>query len=67
MSLFRALYQSTLILAVYAAICALCIYGHVPHVMAMTICITTGFVAAILLALICDDFVVAKQELEDEE
>jgi len=67
MTIFRALWQSSLVLAGYAILILLCIYVDMPHVMAMTLALVVGFVAAILLSFIWDDFACAREAMEDEE
>jgi hypothetical protein len=55
MTIFRAIWQSALVLAGYAILILLCIYVDMPHVMAMTLALVAGFVAMILISLIFDD------------
>jgi len=66
MTLFRAIWQSTLVLAGYAILILLCIYVDMPHVMAMTLALVAGFVAMILISFIFDDYLCAREQLEDE-
>ena len=66
MTIFRAILQSTLVLTGYAILILLCIYVDMPHVMAMTLALVVGFVAAILLSFIWDDYLCAREATEDD-
>lgn len=67
MNLFRHIWKTAAICITFTLIEYLCMSSDIPHAFAMTIGITVGFVALVMLTLVWDEWCAEREDEEDLE